>query len=435
MKRGLASWCKPWTVALVLSCASLAEAQPAEAAPQPESSAELDAILAEHRGGGTKDTPSLNLYGFADASITRYIRLADSYGDFPPRGAFFGLGNLNLYAAANLTRGFSSLFEIRFTYLPNGNAEATGTRTVTEAGDYADWGRPVRWGGIIIQRAHLDYSYNELLNVRFGVWLTPYGVWNVDHGSPTVIPVLKPYLIGEQLFPERQTGLQIFGAHLWHTTTVGYHLTLSNGRGDVDTTDFDRNKAVGARLFASTSEVGQLTVGLSGYGGQATRDVTTRYTPGADGLVVHHTSENQYWELALAADVVWEWKNLRVQGEVIVNQVRYVDPGGRKLATNYLGDIGFVPDHVAWGAYALIGYRLPWLGTMPFVMFQQYKRGYAEQELVLRGANQLDIMGATGGLNVRPVPQVVFKAQLSYGYSPHVSSSIMAAQFQAAWAF
>ncbi|MEY4512307.1 MAG: hypothetical protein RLZZ450_4429, partial [Pseudomonadota bacterium] len=31
--------------------------------------------------------------------------------------------------------------------------------------------------------------------------------------------------------------------------------------------------------------------------------------------------------------------------------------------------------------------------------------------------------------------QVVFKGQVSYGNSPRVSSSIMAVQFQAAWAF
>lgn len=413
-----------------------APAAPSDVAPSPAETddAELEKLLASQDVSLSKDAPTLSMYGFADASITRYVRLADNYGDFPPRGAYFGLGNLNLYAAANLTHGFSSLIEVRFTYLPNGNSDSTGKRTLTEAGDYADWGRPVRWGGIVLQRAHLDYSYNALLNVRFGVWLTPYGVWNVDHGSPAIIPVIKPYMIGEQLFPERQTGLQLFGTHLWHSTTLGYHLTLSNGRGDVDTADFDRNKALGARLYVSTSELGQLTFGVSGYGGLATRDVSSSYTV-SDQFVVKNVSGNQYKELALASDIVWEWNNIRVQGELVVTQVAYVDPAGRQLATNYVTNIGLVPDHVSWGSYGLLGYRLPWLATMPFVMLETYQRGYADKQLVLRGANAISAKGVTGGINVRPVPQVVFKGQVSYGHSPKVSSSIMAVQFQAAWAF
>jgi hypothetical protein len=425
----------PLPLAPVSSEAPAARAPAQAAASDSElDAAELEKLLAAQEVSLSKDEPTLSMYGFADASITRYVRLADNYGDFPPRGAYFGLGNLNLYAAANLTHGFTSLIEIRFTYLPNGNSDATGKRALTEAGDYADWGRPVRWGGIVLERAHLDYSYNALLNVRFGVWLTPYGVWNVDHGSPAVIPVIKPYMIGEQLFPERQTGLQLFGTHLWGSTTLGYHLTLSNGRGDVDTSDFDRNKALGARLYVSTSELGQLTFGVSGYGGTATRDVSSSYTID-NKLYVKNISGNQYKELSLASDVVWEWNNIRVQGELVVTQVAYMDPVGRQLATNYVSIIGLVPDHVSWGSYGLLGYRLPWLGTMPFVMAETYRRGYADKELLLRGANSFSINGITGGINVRPVPQVVFKGQVSYGHSPKVSSSIMAVQFQAAWAF
>jgi hypothetical protein len=382
------------------------------------------------------DGPSLQLYGFADLNITRpYLSKKSPFHDLAD-SAPFGMGNINVYLASNLTHGFSSLIEVRLTYMPSGSFDPTGKVQTTYALDASSYGRSERWGGIVLQRVHLDYSYNGMLNVRVGQFLTPYGIWNVDHGSPTVIPQFKPYPIGNQYLPERQVGLEVFGTYLVKNTTLGYHLTLSNGRGDVETADYDKNKALGGRLFVANDNVGALKVGLSAYGGRATHDVSVGIASGASGVTsITQVSGNQFDEFALAGDLLWEWKNVRIQGEGIVSQVRYTDDGRRLVTTQLGAPLGLVADHVAWAWYGLIGYRLPWLSTMPFVLIDQYKHAVgAGPPTTFNVGNEAT--GYNFGLNVRPIPSVVLKCQVSLVRSSSVvNSDATLVGGQAAWAF
>jgi hypothetical protein len=122
--------------------------------------------------------------------------------------------------------------DLRFTYLPNGallpNAGSLNY-VDTQINDYADVSKLDRWGAIIMQRLYLEWTLHPLITVRAGQFLTPYGIWNVDHGSPAYIPVQRPYAVTSTYFPERQTGLEVFGRwNASNSSTIGYHMTLSN---------------------------------------------------------------------------------------------------------------------------------------------------------------------------------------------------------------
>ena len=45
---------------------------------------------------------------------------------------------------------------------------------------------------IILERAYIQWSKLDWLGVRVGQFLTPYGIWNVDHGTPTLITMFRP---------------------------------------------------------------------------------------------------------------------------------------------------------------------------------------------------------------------------------------------------
>jgi hypothetical protein len=407
----------------------------ADAAAEAAAAAATSEAIAS-KGSEEADAVKLNLYGFTDFTYSTQLgnfQLASPYSSF-------AVGKLNLYAAADLGSGWRSLAEIRFMYLPNGQPPASNTfpppaRLDTSVGDYTDLNRPVKWGGVSIERAWLEHTFHPALTVRVGAFLTPYGIWNVDHGSPVIIGVRRPYIIGEGLFPEHQTGVELYGSWNLGPSQVGYHVTLSNGRGPIDSyQDLDSNKAIGGRLYFKhdSSSFGTLTVGTSGYKGTYTDsshtiapDPVTGKWVGSDPIAA------QYKELSLAADVKWELGGLLVQSELVMNDRAYPDDKRPPLYPVAGGPPGVTPDNRRVGIYGLAGYRFPFLGIMPFWGAEYYDVGvYSFSGPV----------GATwGGLNVRPTARVVLKAQYTYSWFAKWQGPDLGhfngLDLQAAWSF
>jgi hypothetical protein len=427
--------------------APAAPAAPA-ASPAPAASADAEAealalALAQDSGSDAANAAvadveefKLNIYGFTDFTFTA---MTNEFAFGNPYSTFM-VGNVNLYVGADLGSGWRALTEFRLLYMPNGNIPAdqflaaAPVRTDTTVTDPADFGRPQRWGGVEIERAWIEYSAHPLLTIQAGQWLTPYGIWNVDHGTPVIIGVRRPYVVGEGLIPERQTGVQIYGAYLAGTTEIKYHLALSNGKGPTDAyQDLDKNKAFTGRLqISNESPIGTFTLGGTVFTGRFTDRFSRFYVSPTGQLGTEWISRARYDELGIAADLRWVWNDLTLQGEFINRDTIYGDFPTRPVPLPLPGaPNGFIPDYRSTGWYVMGAYRLPWLNVMPFFGGESYHSGQASIG---------DAGAIWGGLNVRPIPRVVLKFQFTQSFFLDDTSFVgdngfQGIDFQAAWSF
>lgn len=428
-------------VALAQAGATDPAAQPQLVEDSAQLDAEADALVAAlsddsaDRAAADVEEFKLNIYGFMDFTYTHRLNEFTFVSPYPT----FLVGNLNLYAGAELGDGWRTLTEFRLLYAPHGTLAAdqlfvaNPERTDTTVGDPADLGRPLRWGGVEIERAWLEYSAHPMLTIRGGQWLTPYGIWIVDHGSPVIIGVRRPFVVGEALIPERQTGVQIYGAQLAGSTELGYSLSLSNGRGPVDAyADLDDNKAFTGRVYVNSElPIGTLSLGYTLFRGTYT-DRITRFAAALSGEIgTEYVSVDHYEELGMAGDLRFVWEGLTLQSELITREVA-LDDRFRAAALPLPGyPPGFEADYRAIGFYAMAAYRLPWFNIMPFFGGENYDPGVT--------AN-FKAAAIWGGLNVRPTPRVVLKAQLTKSWITGDAKlfgdrGLEALDLQAAWSF
>jgi hypothetical protein len=355
----------------------------------------------------------LNIYGFTalDYTATHFSHLVlgapDTHG--------FAAGNLNVYLAKNLTEKWRTLAEVSFLYLPNGGQGSDGSTTVTTIDDPTNFDRPITWGGIAIERAYAEYDVDSRLTIRAGRFLTPYGIWNTDHGAPAIIAPFRPYVIGDAYFPEHQTGLELFGKTLVGDYRIGYHATVTNGRSPVEpVSDPDGKPAFGGRIEVEAPWAGALKLGLSGYWGHYT------------GVAAVGSTPDSYDERSYGGDAQWDHGALHLQLEVIANSRAYPE-GNRPLVFGRPA-----ADGTRTGGYILGGYRFTQLwNIMPFYFFEDNHPSAQNPDQTARAHNL--------GVNFRPIPSVVLKAMFSHvalAADPFLGSvHIYVVSTQLAWVF
>tara|TARA_R110002073_G_scaffold245044_3_gene407404 strand:+ start:67066 stop:68430 length:1365 start_codon:yes stop_codon:yes gene_type:complete len=380
----------------------------------------------------------IQIYGFADFTY-RYLSFADDslWNLRLPNHGTFLLGNLNLYVRGNISSRWTSLAEVRFTFLPNGgqveDVVVQSPPVDSEFRDDVDPADTVRVGGIIIERAWLQYRLNAHLKIRMGRWLTPYGIWNIDHGSPTVIGVRKPFIVGSDFMPGAQTGIQLLGEYRIDDYRLKYFATLANGRGPTDEyRDLDGNKALGASLKLATPWLDEFTVGTAANYG---RDSETHAETIVSGATIQDVAamtviDRESNVLSVTGDLRLRWKNVLLIAEIASQQTAYT---GRGRPTHFVASNALQADSIDVGGYALLGYELPWQHT---ILWSSY-------ELASVSSKGVDLALSTVGVVIRPLPQVTLKAsafQLAFDQQAGVTSflppdKLSGFNFQMAWVF
>ncbi|MCG5051708.1 MAG: hypothetical protein KA712_01985 [Myxococcales bacterium] len=350
--------------------------------------------------------PRLLVYGFLDAGLQRYVpRDEDTRALLVTPESTFVSGNTNVYFDVRPVRGWRALVETRLTLLPHGDYQYAGlgpaTRTNTRILDTTSpSGRNVvQLGGVVVERSQIEYSFNDALNVRVGYFFTPWGIWNVDHGTPTLISLMMPAFLVQEAIPQRQTGLEVYGRWNGPPWQVSYAAYASNGRTSTlfDLTD---DKALGGRVVASRLGAAAFAVGLSAYSGTS-GDETKRLVLNAAGHPTFEVSKRfAFIEQMAGLDLSVDLRGLRLRLEGVYRRTRY-DEGLREASVLVPG--AFLPNFDSYFGYLIAAYRCG-RHFEPYV-YAEYGDGGLRNNVVDSGYT------VSGGLNIYFTPYTQLKTQ------------------------
>lgn len=407
-------------------------------------SAEAAALIAQ-QGLSDAETPgksALKVYGFMDFGMDKYFLKHDGGGLLRPTlASTFVFGNANLYLDAAPMAHMRSLIEVRLTLAPHGEEIQLGPplgtsyeRIDTTTFDFSSPSSQsqLRLGGIFIERTFCEYTFSELLNVRWGLYLNPWGIWNLDHGSPTLISLMLPTFIAAQMVPTRLLGVHAYGAWISGSSELGYSVHVSNGRTPLDF-DLTEDKAVGARLYyAREGQFGRLVLGANGYLGTYVDEEKVLTADSTSSLV----SENlfnvkrtvDYAEQVLGFDAALDWHALRVRSEAVFRWIEYEGDKSERVITAD-GSVQYLPNRLEWSTYVVAAYRTPWL-VEPYLQAELSKKSYTMPRWAgtSRATNSdFTSLFLSVGFNIQLTSYLLWKTQLVWAHAYQRDFSLNAA--------
>ncbi len=412
---------------------------------------ELDALM-ELQVGEEQGPQPVAIHGFFDLSYFKFFFDDGSpYAIYAPGNWSFIMSNINLYFSGQMTPTLGSLIEVKLSFLPHGMEDDTESYgiigdTVIDSGvEYVRYNTEVRdphltthwnYGSITVVRAHFTYSPFDWLNILAGRFLTPYGIWNIDHGSPVILTVHEPYMQLREMLPLAQTGLQIYGRFFpTYELFLEYALTISNGRGPIEELiDLDENKGVGLRLRLLYEGV-DWGVSLGGYAyyGKYTDLKKASILALNPDLTINTEADvplqsrieitEEYDEYILTADLLFTIFGVSLQAEYVWRLMLFQQHGLR--STNHIVLSGaaasehlYHPSNIGWGVYGLLSWELPlerWIQPMQIIPYVMYEHNEYQDTLPAFNFDMVFI-----GLNFKPSPFVVLKVEYSFGIPENI---------------
>ncbi|MEY4578738.1 MAG: hypothetical protein RL701_3441, partial [Pseudomonadota bacterium] len=388
--------------------------------------AEATALLSQGEEPATAtDTQSemLRVYGFMDFGLDKFFfgSTNDGFALIRPTPATtFVFGNLNLYFDAKPVEHLRTLLEVRLTAAPHGEETSLGPplgtsydRIDTTAFDFSSPSAQsqLRLGGLFIERAWSEYTFDDLLKVQWGLFLNPFGIWNLDHGSPTLIALMLPTFISSQMVPTRLLGVNAYGSKFFGSNEVGYAVHISNGRSPLDFA-LTENKGLGARLYAAhEGDFGRLVVGMSGYFGSYV-DVAKTIV-GAPNNTFDWAKTIDYSEQVVGVDAALDVGDLRVRAEGVLRWIGYHDGKSEQIFTGD-GSQQFLTNRLEWATYILAAYRTPWR-IEPYLEAELSSKSYTLPRFAgssRASSANVAAMNLSAGFNVELTTHTLFKTQV-----------------------
>jgi hypothetical protein len=283
--------------------------------------------------------------------VSGYIDGEFIMSDKPGSDNEFRLHHLSLFFKKDIAKEWRVFTEIEFEDAP-----------YFEATD-ADW-KDATNGKIFVEVMTIEYLYSPKLNLALGRFLTPAGIWGVEHYPPFTATQERPQHI-KNIFPQLTDGLRLNGdANVVGDVVTGYYLYAGNGEGNSGSGDNNEDKAFGGRVACKMPYLTTLELGLSAF---------------------FDTSSSDTEKTALGADIKAQWKNIKFQGEYANGSLRPAS-GSDYDRTGYYGQLAY-----AVGAVDLI-YRYDW---------------YDKSDIADNDANTIN----TVALNYHFTPAVTGKAE------------------------
>lgn len=377
-----------------------------------QAEAEMAALMAEEPAEVEDDT--YRLYGFMDMGAHYYAVDKSSLvgAVFDTNALTFVTGNIDLYFDFNPIEDWRALAEIRFTNAPQGDVVSYGglagdfNRVNVEQFDpHGTAPNAPMWGGYaVIEQAWIEWGRHQQFKLRAGSWFTPFGIWNVDHGSPTLLSMAMPQFIQQKWMPLRQTGLQALGSFFSGETEIAYRAWVSNGRTEQNPFDYDNEKSFGARLFVKRDTgTTNFQVGATYHHGKV-RDKQVDLV--AFSPARFETFSNwEYVEDIGGLDVSVDMGDTRIRAEGILSYTEYAE--GKQASAEGFVPGSMMPNRYRVGGYLLAAHQLPWLGMEPYLYAELIQQPW----LVADGLFMPSL-----GMNVHFNPSALLKLQYAPSY-------------------
>jgi len=135
-------------------------------------------------------------------------------------------------------------------------------------------------GKILLEQAYMDYTASPSLAFRIGRFLTPAGIWNINHYPPFVTTQSRPQHI-RHIFPQYLDGFELHGSVNIQDFMVTYMGYTANGEGNPGGGDGNEEKAFGGRLEFMVPFVVEIKAGVSALSDKL-NDGTAKSATGVD---------------------------------------------------------------------------------------------------------------------------------------------------------